>query len=151
MHAPFQQLIAALADRTGLTTLEILPDNSCTLFFDDLPLTLQYLPENDCLLLFSSLGKLPDKGREAFCLKLLEANHFFNDTAGATLSAHAGSGLVGLHQVVPMRMLDEAQFLQLLETYMNTAERWARACTGSDARKAAPDTENMPGVGWMQA
>lgn len=151
MQEAFNKLIALLAERIGLDALKPTPDGICNLFFDGLPMTLLYLSESNSVLLFSSLGKLPDQGREDFCLKLLEANHFFNGTGGATLSVHRASGLVALHQVMPLRMLDEARFLQFMETYMNTAEHWAKACTEHDAPKPPPDVVNRPSSGWVPA
>ncbi len=151
MSETFNKLMASLATRIGLPSLSTTQDGIYDLFFDDLPLTFQYLPENDSLLLFSSLGKLPDQGREELCLKLLEANHFFSGTAGATLSAHRSTGLVGLHQVVPMQILDEARFLQILEAYMNTAEQWAKVCAKADTPEPKPTGKNLPGAGWMPA
>ena len=149
MHESFERLLAAFAVRTGLDSVKATPQGICNLFFDGLPLTLQYLPESGSLLLFSCLGKLPDEGREAFCLTLLEANHFFSGTGGATLSAQRSTGLVALHQTVPMQILDEARFLQILETYMNTAEHWAKALAEYETPQPAPGEGNTPGTSWM--
>ncbi len=149
MHKPFHQLLTMFASQTGLAAPDPSGDDSLTVLFDGLPLTLEYLPENDSVLFFSALGALPRGNREDFCLKLLEANHFFSGTGGATLSAHRDSGVVGLHMVVSMRLLDEAQFVHLLETYMNTAEQWAQACAQADEAPPARDRENPPGSGWV--
>lgn len=149
MHKPFHQLLTALAAQTGLAAPDASGDDCLTVFFDGLPLTLEYLPENDSVLFFSALGRLPRDNREDFCLKLLEANHFFSGTGGATLSAHRSSGVVGLHMVVSMRLLDEAQFMQYLETYMYTAEQWAKACAQADEAPPAQDRENPPDSGWV--
>ena len=149
MHKPFHTLIAALAACTGLDSLKASQDDSCQLLFDGLPLTIEYLSESDSVLFFSALGGLPRDNREDFCLKLLEANHFFSGTAGGTLSVHRNYEIVALHMVVSMQLLDVAQFMQTIESYMNTAERWAKACEQVDDVRPVIAHGCPVGSGWQ--
>ncbi len=129
MRTHFATLLAALGRQTGQ---DFVPDSggACGLVFDDLPVTLQYLEADQCILLYCTVGAVPDGDAErlAFYSRLLRANFFFRETAGATLAADESTKLVALQQAFPLQALDETGFLSLLERYLNMAEHWRRAC-----------------------
>jgi Tir chaperone protein (CesT). len=149
MSKIFHSIIDALANATGLDSLKEQEADTYQLLFDGIPLTIEHLPENDAVLLFSALGKLPENNREDFCLKLLDANHFFHGTGGSTLSVSRNSDIVSLHLMLPMQLLTVAYFLQILETYMNAAERWSKACEQPGGTGASAEQHDASDCGWM--
>lgn len=125
----------------------VLEEGYALIGVDDVAVSVQYLEEADQALLYAEVAPLPEEGREALYAALLEGQSFFRDTAGATLSISRELGAVFLQIVQPLRLLDAASFLTLLEHFVHVVQYWRKVCTaGEDAGGTPAAAEDAPGV-----
>ena len=154
MRETFVSMVKAVGTQAGA---ELAPEgNACELVFDDLPVTLHYLEAMDDIMLYCVVGTVPEKdeARLALFSSLLEANFFFRATAGSTLSVDIGSGLVAMQRVIPAKGLEEVDFLNALESYLNMAMLWRERCgTPGGETPASGDAPPASAAqqGWMMA
>lgn len=88
------------------------------------------------LLTSADLGEPPPEGRERLFQTLLEANDFFGDTAGATLSLSPRSGSVRLQRCDDMDALAGIGAAKALVAFADTAAAWKLLV--ADFRAAPP-------------
>ncbi len=161
MKAAFESFVKAVGAQAGVENLEPEGD-SCRLVFDDLPVTLNYNEPADDIMFYCVVGTIPEEDAERLALftSLLEANFFFRYTAGSTLSADTGSGLLALQRVLPAKGVEETEFLDALESYLNMALLWRGRCggqadgdAGTSAETTSDATADSPATqqGWMKA
>ena len=93
MDAP--ELIDALGKRLGIG-LALDEDGVCALDADGLAVVFNDLPQANALALACDLGKPPPERLEGLFRAMLQANHLFAGTAGATLSLDPASGRASL-------------------------------------------------------
>jgi len=86
----------------------------------------QDAPPYDLVLFSADLGELPPEGREALFQSMLEANHLFSGTAGATLSLDAATGRFALQGYVTRDLLADNTDA-LLFPFAEAALFWSRA------------------------
>lgn len=98
--------------------------------------------ERHRVLLSADLGEPPPEGAEKLFRTMLEANHLFGGTAGATLSLDAAAGRFRLQEAVPPdELANDAQ--GRLVKFIETALFWSRAI--ADFRPSAGDGEAAGG------
>ena len=86
----FEELIAAFGAKIGVA---LVADNeSCVVGVDDMTVTFLHLDEVDKISIYGEIGETPQDGIEELLLTMLEANHLFAGTAGATLSRDTTTG-----------------------------------------------------------
>jgi hypothetical protein len=151
----FSGLIRGLGEQMGAKELKPGDDRSCTLIFDDLPVSLQYLETDGEILLYCVVGSIPEEeaARARLYGRLLEANYFFRGTGGGVLAADAASGLLGFFRREPAAALDNPGFLRLLEQYLNRAGYWRGECASLAQPPAAEAPAAPPGparAGWIR-
>ena len=93
----------------------------------------------------SDLGEAPDDPDLA--QELLEANHLFAGTAGATLSLEAATNRVFLQQKIYPSDDDEDWLPRRLAVFIDKAGEWRRRLDGSDA---PPDDASPFSEGFLQ-
>lgn len=127
MNTPerLQALLHELGQRMGLSQLQMDADGGCALELDQrMVVSLQYRETDDELWLYADLGPLPQRS-PAFYEKLLQANLFWQQTSGATLSL---SGDQPPHAVLARALhwlpMDGTRFGAAVETFVNTVEDW---------------------------
>ncbi|GHU32791.1 hypothetical protein AGMMS50256_23500 [Betaproteobacteria bacterium] len=149
----FTQLIAALTRQTGID-LPIDENDSCTLAFDDIPVTLQYFRTDGRILFYGVIGEIPPDPatRQALYTRLLEANFLFHKTGGATLAVNEAAGLVTFQQAELALALSETDFLNLLESWVQLASYWRGVCLTDTSAPPGPDSnaENQTASAWMR-
>lgn len=161
MRAAFESFVKAVGAQAGVENLAPEGD-SCRLVFDDLPVTLNYSEAGGDIMFYCVVGTVPEKEAERLTLftSLLEANFFFRNTAGSTLSADTASGLMAMQRVLPAKGLEETELLDALESYLNMAMLWRDRCGGTAGESAEPQGEEQSGAppetaaasqGWMKA
>ena len=79
----FEELISALGERIGVDLAAA--DGACVINVDDMVVTLMSLPDSDRLAVHGEIGDPPPEGLEQLLSAMLEANHLFAGTAGATM------------------------------------------------------------------
>jgi len=145
----FKDLIDALGKKLGLE-LEVSAEGDCTLGVDDMTLTIQHLEEVDVVAVWGKIASAPPQGQEQLYAAMLEANHLFKGTGGATISREQDSGDFFLCRVDEMKSLDSDQFVDRLERFVNTLEAWQKLVADyrPDLAGASYATsEAEPGVG----
>ncbi len=74
--------------------------------------------------LCADLGAMPDKGSAQLMLRMLEANHMFDSTGGATLSVE--DGRAKLERYVSIMALHRGEGAKIVPTFIETARIWRR-------------------------
>lgn len=121
----FRELMAVLAEKTGVKDeIEIDDENRCLMEFDGMGVVIQGVDEAGVVNFLSALGEPPPEQLTGFYRALLEANHLFQGTFGATLSVAPGSGAVFLCKSIPYVALDGDKFMKDLSNFVNAVETW---------------------------
>ncbi len=119
------ELITALGEKLGI---ELVPDEdgACAFEADGLAVTVNSLPELDAVALSGDLGDPPPVGLENLYKAMLEAQHLFRDTHGATISRDPETGRFALCRSLSCKALDPDSFFTETEQFVNTLEFWAK-------------------------
>lgn len=150
MNRSFAALMDEFAHYVGLPELEPDEEGAYCLLFDDYVITIRCLdPPGRAprILMHAHVGFLPSARREERCLELLRANLMFHGTDGATLAADADSALISLQRAAPLRQLDLASFVRMLESFVACTVHWTEVCAVPDGERAdTPDAGEEPGA-----
>ena len=92
---------------------------------DEIDVILRSVENNEYADISSDLGELPSEGSEELMLKMLEANHLFSGTGGATLSIEEGRAK--LERRVPLTELGRGEGAPVLTHFLATARKWRAA------------------------
>ena len=121
----FEELISGLGSRIGVELTS--DDGSCVINADDMVVTLMSLPDSDRLAVHGEIGDPPPEGLEQLLSAMLEANHLFAGTAGATISRDHETGRFHLCRHEPLATMDADSLAALVESFVNTLEIWRKA------------------------
>ena len=143
----FEELISGLGSKIGVELTS--DDGSCVINVDDMVVTLMSLPDSDRLAVHGEIGDPPPEGLEQLLSAMLEANHLFAGTAGATISRDHETGRFHLCRQEPLATLDADSLAALVESFVNTLEilRKAIASYRPVAKSAAESTDEAPQFG----
>lgn len=143
----FEELISALGERIGVDLAA--EDGSCVINVDDMVVTLMSLPDSDRLAVHGEIGDPPPEGLEQLLSAMLEANHLFAGTAGATISRDHETGRFHLCRHEPLAILDADSLAALVESFVNTIEIWRKAIASYRpvAKSAAEGADVAPQFG----
>ena len=119
------ELISTLGNRLGIT-LEPNKDGIYAFEADDLMITVFPLPELDTTALNGDLGTPPPERLDALYKTLLEANHLFIETHGATISLNPENGHFEICKALQHNLLDADTFFSEVERFVNVAEFWSK-------------------------
>lgn len=86
-------------------------------------IVMYHVSEQGMVLTFADLGMLPPEPERLY-RTMLEANDFFENTGGATLSLHAASGHARLQRADPLETLWRDGASKMLEGFCNAAAAW---------------------------
>ena len=143
----FEELISGLGSKIGVELTS--DDGSCVINVDDMVVTLMSLPDSDRLAVYGEIGDPPPEGLEQLLSAMLEANHLFAGTAGATISRDHETGRFHLCRHEPLAILDADSLAALVESFVNTLEIWRKAIASYRpvAKSAAERTDEAPQFG----
>ena len=143
----FEELISGLGSKIGVELTS--DDGSCVINVDDMVVTLMSLPDSDRLAVHGEIGDPPPEGLEQLLSAMLEANHLFAGTAGATISRDHETGRFHLCRHEPLATLDADSLAALVESFVNTLEIWRKAIASYRpvAKAAAERTDGAPQFG----
>ena len=116
-------------------------DGTVNLEVDGATVTINDLREISAVALVGDLGEPPPERLEDLYKTMLEANHLFGGTAGATISRDPKTGRFSLCRVLPCVAIDEDSFYAEVERFVSTLEAWTRIVR--DFRDAPP-ADNSP-------
>ncbi|WP_159911052.1 type III secretion system chaperone [Pantoea sp. 18069] len=141
MHDPINRLLADFGNALGLDGLSLDESGYCCLSFDQVVVNIESVGESSLVLLYSSLGALPADAGPEVCRRLLEANYFFQGTAGATIGLDTASGAVAITRVVDAAGMDTLDWEAAIKAFVDAAESCAGLLSAeplSTERIAAP-------------
>ena len=143
----FEELISGLGSKIGVELTS--DDGSCVINVDDMVVTLMSLPDSDRLAVYGEIGDPPPEGLEQLLSAMLEANHLFAGTAGATISRDHETGRFHLCRQEPLAILDADSLAALVESFVNTLEIWRKAIVSYRpvAKSAAEGSDEGPQFG----
>ena len=121
----FEELISGLGSKIGVELTS--EDGECVINVDDMVVTLMSLPDSDRLAVHGEIGDPPPEGLEQLLSAMLEANHLFAGTAGATISRDHETGRFHLCRHEPLATLDADSLAALVESFVNTLGIWRKA------------------------
>ena len=137
----FKELIETLGEKTGIGKgLELDEENRCLIEFDGMGVLMQGIDEAHAATFLAQVGEPPPDRQERLYRALLEANHAFGGTFGATLSLDPASGLVCLCKTLDTAAMDGERFCGELEAFLNALEDWRTVL--ADYRAASPEAED---------
>lgn len=141
MNNNIHRLLTDFGKYLGLESLALDDNGHCGLSFDDIFVNIEAMDDSSFVLLYSSLGQVPENAGSEIYMRLLEANYFFQQTAGGTLGLEADTGLVVLSHVVDMANIDLSTWEAVMTAFVDAAESCAQLCNpkaGSAAAVAHP-------------
>ena len=139
----FEEQVKALGNKIGVT-LQVDDEGTCVLSVDDMTVTLQSIPEVESVGFWGEIGEPPPQGLEKLLSAMLEANHMFRGTGGATISRDSETGRFFLCRILDLRSLDAEAFAAALERFVNVLEAWIALVR--DYRETAPDASGASDV-----
>ena len=141
----YNELIEKLAAALGIEGL-VPEDGVAALNIDGMRIAFLHDEGADALLLFATVGTPPPEAEERFSAILLQANHLFRGTGGATLAQNQETRDYTLVRSLPLALLDADSLVAELESFANTLARWTglladfrpaeNAAKGTDAQDA---------------
>ena len=78
------------------------------------------------MLVSAIVGELPQEGGEELCRTLLEANHLFEGTGGATFSVEPETQQIRFEFCGILDLIGDAEDEKLMENFLNIAESWRK-------------------------
>ena len=143
------ELLQHLGQSMGMAQVRLDDFGCARLMFDGaLAVNLEYDGERDALHLYSEVGRLPAQMREAFLMRLLQANLFCAHTLGATLAVDSLNEAVVLCRCVQPQQLTVALFADIVQDFVAAVEQWTQTLqTGllNASQSGDPALEQGPG------
>lgn len=126
MHEHINRLLADFGDALGLDRLSLDEKGYCCLGFDDWLVNIEAVADSALVLLYTSVGVLPADAAPEIYRSLLDANYFFQGTAGATVGLDLAAGTVALTRVVDTAGMQVLDWEGVLAGFVDAAESCAR-------------------------
>ena len=119
------ELIGEFGRQIGLD-LKLDENGTCALAVDGMNVTIQDVSEAFAVGLWGKIGAPPPEGLRQLYEMMLDANHLFRATSGATISRDPESGDFYLCRLLDVRVLEPAEFFLAVEKFVNTLEAWQK-------------------------
>ena len=121
----FDDLIKEFASKSGMAGLEA-QDGAAAVDIDGMRVALLHDRDSDAVLILGEVGAPPPEAEGRFAALLLQANHLFRRTGGATFAQNPETRSYVLMRAMPLPTLDAETLSAALEAFVNTLERWRR-------------------------
>lgn len=118
----FEELIGGLGKAIGMELT--VQDGLCGVKADGVPVVMRYIEPYAIVYIHADLGVPPPEGLEAVYRKLLESNHAFQGTSGATLSVNPRDGHVCLQHYIRLEVLDVALAVERFNVFVDAVKAW---------------------------
>ena len=130
-----QSLVKAFGSEVGLKDLCLDDDGFCAMSINDVMVGVELDEEGNRLLWYAMIGNVPQNCRMEFYERLLDANHFWNRTFGATLSVEKGTGLVTLAYSLPTELVSLDSIVKVTANFSEAAGLWVACVLGFEGEK----------------
>ncbi|MBE6382627.1 MAG: type III secretion system chaperone [Lentisphaerae bacterium] len=97
---------------------------------EQIEVTISVLDDGVSALLCADLGEMPAKGSDRLMLRMLEANHLFGATGGATLSVEEGRAK--LERYVGIVAFQRGDGARIVKPFLEMARKWRSLVAGED-------------------
>ncbi|MBQ9275390.1 MAG: type III secretion system chaperone [Succinivibrio sp.] len=139
----WEQIVQTFGERLGVG-LTLNERRECSFEADGARVTILSLSELEQIVLIGDVGAAPPERLENLFRIMLEGNHLFGATAGATLSYDAAQERFALCRCLDCRVLDAEGFLAQVELFINTLHSWISIV--SNYRGALPELKRRDNV-----
>lgn len=126
MSESVAQVLNQFGLRLGLAELSFDDDMHCELSFDALHVHVQWLDASRQILLYAPLATMDPQTHAGVAGELLDANHLYRRTLGATLSWDQASGRCLLQRLLDEASLDTDRFEASITALVNAADYWVQ-------------------------
>lgn len=121
----YRELIKGLVEKAGIVgEVEIDDEERCLLEFDGFGIVIQGVDAANTISFIAPVADLPPENPERLYRVLLEANHIFEGTGGATLSVNPDGGFVYLCRQLDSRPLNVDELAGALDGFLDTLVAW---------------------------
>ena len=144
------ELLKALGEAIGIE-LAFDEDGIAAFAADDMGVTLRNLPETGAIVIEGDLGAPPPENPIGLYKAVLESQHLFRDTVGATISIDPDTGRFTLCRVLVAQLFDGPSFVDAVGRFISTQEIWTHFVRDyrEEAATPAPDM-SFGGNGFIQ-
>ena len=118
------KLIKYFGEQLGID-LDRNPDGTYAFEVDGLAFAIHDLDDCGRIVLSGDVGYPPLEDRERLYKTLLEAQNMLKSTGGATFSINPDTGNLTLCKVLVTAILDDGEFFQETENFINVLHSWA--------------------------
>ena len=137
----YRELIKGLVEKAGIAgEVEIDDEERCLLEFDGFGVVIQGIDAANAISFVAPVAELPPEKPERLYRALLEANHVFQGTGGATLSVNPDGGFAYLCRQFDSRALDVDELASALDGFLDTLEAWRTFIVEYRSRPAEEET-----------
>ncbi len=137
----FENLIGRISAGIGVELNVV--DGVCGVNVDGVPVILRHVEEFGVVLMDADLGAPPPQNEALLYKALLESNHAFRSTAGATFSLNPSDGHVFLEYYVALELLDDEFAVKRFATFADTVVMWREFLSSYRPSEAVPDACNL--------
>ncbi len=117
------ELTEVMSQKIG-TDIEFDENGVCALQVDEIIVRIVYLEDVSQIVLCGELGTLPETDVEKLYLFMLEGNHMFSGTNGATIGVNSADRNVTVSKIIASDGVNAETFLSETEQFVNTCEMW---------------------------
>ena len=126
------QILKEVNEHYGKEIFVLDDQESCrALVGNGLVVEVLHLPEVGRLLLYADIGREPQEGRDRVYRLMLQAQHLFQGTAGASFGLDGNTGSVYLERPVSLATLTAESFVTDFEVFAQVALKWREALEGA--------------------
>ena len=140
----FDELVERIGGAIGIELKA--EDGVCGVKVDGVPMVVRHIAEHGIALLDADLGDPPPQSEASLYRVLLESNHAFRGTAGATLSLNPRNGHVCLQHYFRLELFDESLVTERFAGFANAVSEWRGFLSAYRPHEDFPDVSNLLGA-----
>lgn len=135
-----KELINAFCERLGIQS-EANAEGIYAFEVDTFEFAIHDLSEQGRIALTGDLGMVPSENPEGLFRLMLEAQHCFRETEGATFSIDGERDSLSLCRMIPCAELNDEVLFNEVERFVNQLEAWMRIIRDYKGQKEAPEAQ----------
>ncbi|MDD2967498.1 MAG: type III secretion system chaperone [Desulfovibrionaceae bacterium] len=124
LKSEYASLVREIAKRLDFNDAAPNEENLCVLSFDEMYLSIRFIESSDMISLYVNIADVPEGKKAQLCERLLDAQCFFRETAGATFSICPELNTVLLHLNLYAVAVNVETFYNAVQHLLHTAEKF---------------------------